>query len=63
MRVKLTAKHPRPASSERAPVRTGSPSARKPTRPAGPRPSTAGSAGTRGEGGGTAAGSSKRPAG
>ncbi|MBU6490296.1 MAG: pseudouridine synthase [Burkholderiales bacterium] len=29
MRVKLTAKHPRPASPSRAPVRTGSPSARK----------------------------------
>ncbi|RKP52716.1 pseudouridine synthase [Trinickia fusca] len=32
MRVKLTAKHPRPAAPERAPVRTGSPSARKPVR-------------------------------
>ncbi len=52
MRVKLTAKHPRPASSERAPVRTGSTSARKPTRPTGPRPSTptAGFNGARGEG-------------
>ncbi|WP_345810815.1 pseudouridine synthase [Paraburkholderia sp. PREW-6R] len=51
MRVKLTAKHPRPASSERAPVRTGSPSARKPTRPAGPKSSTsaAGSGAERGE--------------
>lgn len=29
MRVKLTAKHPRPASPSRAPVRAGSPSARK----------------------------------
>ncbi|MEM5293211.1 pseudouridine synthase [Burkholderia sp. JPY481] len=38
MRIKLTAKHPRPASSERAPVRPGSASARKPTRPAGPKP-------------------------
>ncbi|MGF6902800.1 pseudouridine synthase [Paraburkholderia sp. GAS348] len=64
MRVKLTAKHPRPASSERAPVRTGSTSARKPTRPAGPKPSpsTAGFSGARGEGAG-AAGGGKRPAG
>ncbi|ASV98964.1 pseudouridine synthase [Paraburkholderia aromaticivorans] len=62
MRVKLTAKHPRPASSERAPVRTGSTSARKPTRPAGPRPATPGSSGARGEGAG-AAGAGKRPAG
>ncbi|WP_429548416.1 pseudouridine synthase [Paraburkholderia youngii] len=38
MRIKLTAKHPRPASSERAPVRPGSASARKPTRPARPKP-------------------------
>ncbi|MGF6445014.1 pseudouridine synthase [Paraburkholderia youngii] len=38
MRNKLTAKHPRPASSERAPVRPGSASARKPTRPARPKP-------------------------
>ncbi|MFT4066409.1 MAG: pseudouridine synthase [Paraburkholderia sp.] len=38
MRIKLTAKHPRPASSERAPVRPGSASARKPTRPARPQP-------------------------
>lgn len=34
MRVKLTAKHPRPASPSRAPVRPSSPSARKATRPA-----------------------------
>lgn len=34
MRVKLTAKHPRPTSPSRAPVRPGSPSARKPVRPA-----------------------------
>ncbi|MGA7780520.1 MAG: pseudouridine synthase, partial [Paraburkholderia sp.] len=40
MRVKLTAKHPRSASSERAPVRSGSTTARKPTRPPGPRPAT-----------------------
>lgn len=33
MRVKLTAKHPRPASPDRAPVRAGSPSARKTPRP------------------------------
>ena len=32
MRVKLTAKHPRPASPGRAPVRAGSPSARKSSR-------------------------------
>ncbi|MFL9906232.1 pseudouridine synthase [Paraburkholderia sp. RL17-337-BIB-A] len=65
MRVKLTAKHPRPASSERAPVRTGSISARKPTRPAGPNPSTstAGFSGARGEGAGAAGGGGKRPAG
>ncbi|MFL9985849.1 pseudouridine synthase [Paraburkholderia sediminicola] len=65
MRVKLTAKHPRPASSERAPVRTGSTSARKPTRPTGPRPSTptAGFNGARGEGAGAATGGGKRPAG
>ncbi|MFM0728439.1 pseudouridine synthase [Paraburkholderia strydomiana] len=62
MRVKLTAKHPRPASSERAPVRTGSTSARKPTRPAAPKPSMAGSSGARGEGAG-AAGGGKRPVG
>ncbi|QCP49315.1 pseudouridine synthase [Trinickia violacea] len=36
MRVKLTAKHPRPAAPERAPVRSGSASARKPVRPARP---------------------------
>ncbi|WP_073427977.1 pseudouridine synthase [Paraburkholderia terricola] len=65
MRVKLTAKHPRPASSERAPVRTGSTSARKPTRPVGPKPSssTAGFSGARGEGAGKTAGGGKRPAG
>ena len=63
MRLKLTAKHPRPASSERAPVRTGSTSARKPTRPAGPKPSTAGFGGARGESAGATAGAGKRPAG
>ncbi|WP_153075512.1 pseudouridine synthase [Paraburkholderia bonniea] len=36
MRAKLTAKHPRPASSQRAPVRTGSTAGRKPARPATP---------------------------
>ncbi|WP_207000966.1 pseudouridine synthase [Trinickia mobilis] len=36
MRVKLTAKHPRPAAPDRAPVRSGSASARKPARPARP---------------------------
>jgi 23S rRNA pseudouridine2604 synthase len=40
MRVKLTAKHPRSASPERAPVRSGSATARKPVRPTGPRPAT-----------------------
>ncbi|MEX3672082.1 pseudouridine synthase [Paraburkholderia phenoliruptrix] len=62
MRVKLTAKHPRPASSERAPVRSGSASARKPTRPAGPQPSTSGPARTR-EGAGASSAGGKRPAG
>lgn len=33
MRAKLTAKHPRPSAPDRAPVRSGSPSARKPARP------------------------------
>nr|WP_213295924.1 pseudouridine synthase [Paraburkholderia sacchari] len=51
MRAKLTAKHPRPATPERAPVRRGSTTARKPVRsvearpaegrPAQARPSTA----------------------
>ncbi|MFP3562734.1 pseudouridine synthase [Paraburkholderia sp. SIMBA_030] len=63
MRVKLTAKHPRPASSERAPVRTGSTSARKQTRPAGPKPSTPSFSGARGEGAGATASGGKRPAG
>ncbi|TCG00402.1 hypothetical protein BZM26_12595, partial [Paraburkholderia strydomiana] len=62
MRDKLTAKHPRPASSERAPVRSGSTSARKPTRPAGPKSSMADPSGPRGEGAGTSSGG-KRPAG
>jgi 23S rRNA pseudouridine2604 synthase len=48
MRVKLTAKHPRPASSERAPVRPGSSTARKPARPAAPASKTASSNGPRG---------------
>ncbi|MDR3101497.1 MAG: pseudouridine synthase [Paraburkholderia sp.] len=38
MRAKLTAKHPRPATPERAPVRRGSTTARKPARPAETRP-------------------------
>ncbi|WP_429304825.1 pseudouridine synthase [Paraburkholderia sp. GAS38] len=59
MRVKLTAKHPRSASSERAPVRSGSTTARKPTRPAGPRPATP-AAGERER---APAGAGKRPAG
>ncbi|WCM18213.1 pseudouridine synthase [Paraburkholderia bryophila] len=63
MRLKLTAKHPRPASSERAPVRTGSSSGRKPTRPAGPKPSTAGFSGAHGEGSGAPKGAGTRPAG
>ncbi|WP_082201377.1 pseudouridine synthase [Paraburkholderia phenoliruptrix] len=63
MRVKLTAKHPRPASSERAPVRSGSASARKPSRPAGPQPSTSGPAGTRGQGARASSAGGKRPAG
>ncbi|WP_025600989.1 pseudouridine synthase [Burkholderia sp. WSM2230] len=69
MRIKLTAKHPRPASSERAPVRSGSLSARKPTRPAEPKPSTSGPGATRGEdagatrGGKRAAGAGARGAG
>ncbi|WP_180730572.1 pseudouridine synthase [Paraburkholderia sp. PGU19] len=41
MRVKLTAKHPRPSSSERTPVRPGSTTARKTTRPAAPAKSAA----------------------
>src|ERR1700740_705101 len=35
MRAKLTAKHPRPTAPDRAPVRAGSPPARKPARPGG----------------------------
>nr|WP_081601954.1 pseudouridine synthase [Paraburkholderia kururiensis] len=42
MRVKLTAKHPRPTAPERAPVRSGSATARKPSRPATTTPSGAG---------------------
>ncbi|WP_144160999.1 pseudouridine synthase [Paraburkholderia sp. BCC1885] len=59
MRVKLTAKHPRSGSSERAPVRSGSTTARKPTRPHGPRPATP-DAGARERAPG---GAGKRPAG
>ncbi|KAA0082141.1 pseudouridine synthase [Paraburkholderia sp. T12-10] len=40
MRVKLTAKHPRPASPSRTPVRPSSPSARKPPRTRDAAPST-----------------------
>jgi len=58
MRVKLTAKHPRSASSERAPVRSGSTTARKPTRPAGPRPATPAAGGREAK----PAGAGKRPA-
>ncbi|WP_244827757.1 pseudouridine synthase [Caballeronia sp. TF1N1] len=60
MRVKLTAKHPRPTSSTRSPVRTGSSTARKTTRPETPheRPST-----PRGAGGDSRAGFDKRGAG
>ncbi|MDR5819964.1 pseudouridine synthase [Caballeronia sp. LZ043] len=36
MRVKLTAKHPRPTSATRSPVRTGTSTGRKPARPAVP---------------------------
>ena len=43
MRVKLTAKHPRPSAPDRAPVRSGSPSGRKPVRSSAPaRPAGAG---------------------
>ena len=59
MRVKLTAKHPRSASSERAPVRSGSTTARKPTRPAGPRPATPAAGGREAK----PSGAGKRPAG
>ena len=59
MRVKLTAKHPRSASSERAPVRSGTTTARKPTRPAGPRPATPAAGGREAKPGGAG----KRPAG
>ncbi|MGF6856603.1 pseudouridine synthase [Paraburkholderia sp. CI3] len=62
MRIKLTAKHPRPASSERAPVRPGSASARKPTRPARPKPFEA-EAGAKREGAASTGGGAKRPVG
>ncbi|WP_081884776.1 pseudouridine synthase [Paraburkholderia kururiensis] len=42
MRVKLTAKHPRPTAPERTPVRSGSATARKPSRPATATPPGAG---------------------
>ncbi|MEX3932750.1 pseudouridine synthase [Paraburkholderia phymatum] len=51
MRVKLTAKHPRPASSERAPVRPGSTTARKPARPTAPAAKGTPSTGPRGDAG------------
>lgn len=48
MRVKLTAKHPRPAAPDRAPVRAGSPSGRKPVRAAAPaKPAGAAASGGR----------------
>ncbi|MGF6984968.1 23S rRNA pseudouridine2604 synthase [Paraburkholderia atlantica] len=62
MRIKLTAKHPRPASSERAPVRPGSASARKPTRPERPRPFEA-EGGAKREGAASTGGGAKRPVG
>ncbi|WP_075643720.1 pseudouridine synthase [Paraburkholderia monticola] len=62
MRIKLTAKHPRPTSSERAPVRSGSASARKPTRPARPKPFGADAGATR-EGAASKGGGTKRPVG
>ncbi|MBB5457114.1 pseudouridine synthase [Paraburkholderia sp. Cpub6] len=62
MRIKLTAKHPRPASSERAPVRPSSASARKPTRPARPKPFEA-EAGAKREGAASTGGGAKRPVG
>jgi 23S rRNA pseudouridine2604 synthase len=48
MRVKLTAKHPRPTSATRSPVRSGTTTGRKPARPAAPeeaRPKRAGQPG------------------
>src|ERR1700747_1140894 len=62
MRIKLTAKHPRPTSSERAPVRSGSAAARKPTRPARPKPFEA-DAGTTRESAASTGGRTKRPVG
>nr|WP_224032071.1 pseudouridine synthase [Paraburkholderia caribensis] len=61
MRVKLTAKHPRPSSSERTPVRPGSTNARKPTRPAAPAKG-ASSTGPRSGAGSTGAGAARRGA-
>ncbi|HXZ10171.1 MAG TPA: pseudouridine synthase, partial [Paraburkholderia sp.] len=40
MRVKLTAKHPRPATADRAPVRSGSAAARSKSKPVGPKPTS-----------------------
>lgn len=47
MRAKLTAKHPRPTAPDRAPVRAGSPAARKPARPGGLTKQAAPTAATR----------------
>ncbi|SIT42498.1 RNA-binding S4 domain protein [Paraburkholderia piptadeniae] len=60
MRVKLTAKHPRPASSERAPVRPGSTTARKPARPAAPAAKAAPSKGPRGGSGSSTSAAARR---
>ncbi|MGT2470706.1 pseudouridine synthase [Paraburkholderia terrae] len=61
MRVKLTAKHPRPSSSERTPVRPGSTTARKTTRPAAPAKGAA-STEPRGGAGSAGAGAARRGA-
>ncbi|WP_176052540.1 pseudouridine synthase [Paraburkholderia caribensis] len=61
MRVKLTAKHPRPSSSERTPVRPGSTTARKTTRPAAPAKG-ASSTGPRGGAGSAGASTARRGA-
>src|SRR5579864_1264158 len=47
MRVKLTAKHPRPATADRAPVRSGSAAARSKSKPVGPKPTSMLGAGAR----------------
>jgi 23S rRNA pseudouridine2604 synthase len=61
MRVKLTAKHPRPSSSERTPVRPGSTTARKTTRPAAPAKGAA-ATGPRGGAGSAGASAARRGA-